>query len=109
MSRTRNSAWNMAAGLAYALASAAASFFATPLLLRWLGPERLGAYKAITDWIGHLTFFELGLGGALMAALAMRLGQEDRTDVARILTAGLRAYCRVTLAQLLGGVALVIA
>jgi O-antigen/teichoic acid export membrane protein len=86
---------------------AAASLLATPLLLRWLGPERLGAYRALTDWIGSLTFCELGLGGALMAAFATRMGQGDRAAVLRMLTAGLRAYGWVTLAQLAGGMLLV--
>src|SRR5262249_18023677 len=72
-------------------------------------PERLGAYRAIIDWIGHLTFFEFGLGGALMAALAHRIGQGDRRAVTKMLTAGLGAYCRVTLVQLIGGIVLVIA
>jgi O-antigen/teichoic acid export membrane protein len=109
MSRTRNSVWNWAGGLAYTLVVAAASLLATPLLLRWLGPERLGAYRALTDWIGYLTFFELGLGGALMAAFANRIGQGNRAAVMGMLTAGLRAYCRVTLAQLAGGMILVVA
>jgi O-antigen/teichoic acid export membrane protein len=109
MNRTRNSALNLASALAHALASAAASLLAAPLLLRWLGPERLGAYKALTDWIGYLALFELGLGGALMAAFAGRLGQGDHAAVRGMLAAGLRAYCRVMLAQLAGGAALVIA
>jgi len=108
MSRTRNSAWNVAGGLIFALVSAASSLLVTPLLLRWLGPERLGAYRALTDWVGHLTFLELGLGGALMAALAGRLGQGERAAVASLLAAGLRAYCWVTVAQLAAGVALVV-
>jgi len=107
MSRTRNSAWNLAAGLVYALASAAASLLAAPLLLRWLGPERLGAYRVLTDWIGYLSLFEMGLGGALMAALACRIGQGNHAAVKRMLAAGLRGYCRVALAQLAAGIALV--
>jgi O-antigen/teichoic acid export membrane protein len=109
MSRTRNSARNLAAGMAYALASAAASLIATPLLLRWLGSECLGAYKALTDWIGYLTFFELGLSGALMASLARRVGQSDQASVTRMLATGLRAYRRVMFAQIAGGLALVAA
>ena len=108
MSRARNSAWNFGAGLTFGLASAAASFFATPWLLRWLGPERLGAYRALTDWIGYLAIFELGLGGALMAALAVRIGQADGPAVTRMVAAGMRAYCRVTLFQLAGGMALIV-
>ncbi|MGH9837766.1 MAG: lipopolysaccharide biosynthesis protein [Blastocatellia bacterium] len=109
MSRTRSSAWNFAAGMVYALASAAASLIATPLLLRWLGSERLGAYRALMDWIGYLTFFELGLGGALMASLAGRIGQGDHAAVTRMLAAGLRSYRWVALTQLAGGLALVVA
>ena len=109
MSRTRNSAWNLAAGLGYALASAGASLIATPLLLRWLGTERLGAYRALTDWIGYLMFFDVGLNGALMASFARRIGQSDGTGVRRMVVAGLRAYRRVALVQLVGGIALIIA
>lgn len=108
MSRTRNSAWNVAAGLAYALASAAASLIATPLLLRWLGAERLGAYRALVDWIGYLALLELGLGGALMAALARSIGQSNHAAVTSLLGTGLRAYLRVTLAQFAVGLALVV-
>lgn len=109
MSRTRNSVWNVAAGLVYTLAAGAATLFATPLLLLWLGPERLGAYRALTDWIGYLLFLELGLGGALMAALARRVGHGDPAAVTRMLAAGMRAYRRVAWAQFAGAIALVIA
>ena len=108
MSRTRNSAWNFAAGIGFALASAAASLIATPQLLRWIGAERLGAYKALTDWVGYLMFFEAGLGGALMGSFAVSLGKGDGVAVTRMLSAGLRAYWRVMLAQLVCGIALVI-
>jgi len=97
----------MASGLTYALVSATAGLLATPWLLRWLGHERLGALKALTDWLGYLTFFELGLGGAMMAALAIRIGQGDRETVERLLAAGLGVHCRVMLASLAGGIGLV--
>jgi O-antigen/teichoic acid export membrane protein len=109
MNRTRNSAWNFAGGLIFAFVSAATSLLATPWLLQWLGAERLGAFKALTDWLGYLTFFELGLSGALMAALAIRIGQDDRTAVARMVAAGLRAYCLITPVLLTGGICLVAA
>jgi O-antigen/teichoic acid export membrane protein len=109
MSRTRRSAWNLAAGMIYALAAAGATLIATPLLLRWLGSETLGAYKALTDWIGYLAFLEAGLGGAMMASLAMRLGQDDREAVVNMLASGLRSYRWLMLLQLAGGLALVVA
>jgi O-antigen/teichoic acid export membrane protein len=106
MSRTRNSAWNLASGILYTLTAAAAGLIATPLLLGWLGAERLGAYKALTDWFGYLVFFEVGLSGALMALLAGRLAQGGHATVITMLAAGLRAYRGVTIAQFAGVVAL---
>lgn len=109
MSRTRNSAWNLLAGSGYALASAAAGLIAAPFLLRWLGSERMGAFKALTDWIGYLTFFDLGLSGALMASLAARIAKGDHIAVTKMLSAGFRAYRTVMLAQLAGAIAFVVA
>lgn len=107
MSRTRNSAWNLAAGIVYSVASAAAGLIAAPLLLRWLGAERLGASTALADWFGYLALFELGIGGAMMASLARRVGLGDRAAVTRMLAVGLRSYRWVAFAQLGAGVALV--
>jgi O-antigen/teichoic acid export membrane protein len=109
MSRSQNSIYNFSAGLVYALVSAAIGLLATPWLLIWLGPERLGAYKALTDWMGYLTFFELGMGGAMMAALGMKIGQEGTAAVGRMIAAGLHVYGRVMLASLAGGVTLLVA
>jgi O-antigen/teichoic acid export membrane protein len=108
MSRTRRSAWNFAAAVVLALASGASAFFATPWLLYWLGSERLGAYWALTDWIGYLSLLELGLGGALMTAFAARAGRDDGPAVARMVAAGMRAYSRVALLQCAGGIALLV-
>ena len=109
MSRTRNSAWNLSAAVAYAAASAAATLLATPLLLRWLGAERLGASKALTDGVGYLALFEIGMGGAMMASLARRIGLGDQVAVTQTLAAGLRSYRFVMVAQLVAGAAMVVA
>ncbi len=107
---TQNSAfWSIASGLLFTIVSVAAGLLATPWLLRWLGSERLGAYKVLTDWMGYLALFELGLSGALMARLAPQIGRGDASTVRSLLTAGLHTYVRVTLAMLAGGIGLVIA
>jgi O-antigen/teichoic acid export membrane protein len=99
----------MAGGIIYALSSAAAGLLATPWLLHWLGRERLGALKALTDWMGYLTFFELGMGGALMAALAIRIGRNDRMAVTGMLASGLRVYFNLMFVSLVCGIGLVLA
>src|SRR5262245_55895604 len=109
MNRTRNSFYNFSAGVIYAVVLAASGLLATPWLLVWLGPERVGAFKALTDWIGYLTFFELGMGGAMMAAFAMKIGQEDSAGLSRMIAAGLRVYSIVMFGSLAAGIALLAA
>jgi O-antigen/teichoic acid export membrane protein len=109
MSRTQKSAWSIASGLLFAVISVSTGFFATPWLLEWLGTERFGTYKALTDWMGYLALFELGLSGALMACFATKVGQDDAAWVYRVLIAGLQAYGWVLLAMLAGGIGLVAA
>ena len=95
MSRTRRSAATLASGLAATGVTAVASFATAPLLLRWLGDERFGAFRSASDWLGYVGLLELGVGGALQALLAKALGSGDRTEVVATVRAGIRAYLRV--------------
>lgn len=108
MSRTRNSVWNIAGGLLFTLVSVACGLLATPWLLRWLGVERFGAFKVLTDWIGYLTALDLGLGGALLACLASKVGVGDARAVRAVLAAGRRAYLGVAALTLAAGIALIL-
>ncbi|HEY2857562.1 MAG TPA: hypothetical protein VGJ21_04050, partial [Terracidiphilus sp.] len=66
MSRGRRSILNYLSSLAFAAITLLLSLIATPLLLRCLGQEKLGAFRATSDWGSYLTLLELGIGGALM-------------------------------------------
>jgi len=99
--RTRRSTLNFAAGVAQSAVSIALGFIATPFLLRWLGNERFGAFRAAADWLGHLTLLELGVAGALAPLVAAALGRNDRHGLRRLMHAGLRAYGAVALAALI--------
>ena len=70
MDRTRKASWGFLSGLAFAGMTVIVGLAATPLLLKWLGPERFGAFRAASDWTGHLTIFELGLSWALIPLFA---------------------------------------
>lgn len=37
---------------------------ATPILVRYLGPDRFGAARVVEQWFAYLTFLTFGLGGA---------------------------------------------
>ncbi len=106
MSRTRRATANYSSFLLFAVVSLAFGFIATPLLLRWLGEERYGAFRVTSDWYGYLNFLELGLGGALLPLLAKALGSGEAGKVRDLLAAGMRAYARIMAAMLLAGLAL---
>ncbi|MBE9011126.1 lipopolysaccharide biosynthesis protein, partial [Pseudanabaenaceae cyanobacterium LEGE 13415] len=80
--------------------------FSTPLLLQWLGDERFGAFRAATDLLGYLLLFDMGIGGALCALLIQAIQRSDPSEVGTVLAIGIRAYLKVLLWMVLGGVGL---
>jgi O-antigen/teichoic acid export membrane protein len=85
------------------------SIVATPLLLRWLGQERLGAFRATGDWGGYVALLELGLGGALPPMFAQAISCRDHLRTRQVMAVGLRAFRRVTLFMTLAGIIFVVA
>jgi O-antigen/teichoic acid export membrane protein len=84
-------------------------FVTTSLLLRWLGAELFGAYRAASDWAGYLGLLDLGIPIALQSLLARAYSKNDEPATAAILAAGMRAYVRVCGLVLLVGAALAVA
>ncbi len=107
--RTQRSAWNYLSGLLLAATNMLVGLYATPKLIHWLGQERFGAYRAMSDLSGYLTLVELGTGGAMLAVLARYLGQRDSAGVRRTLFAGVRAYFRIAAVMAICGAGLAFA
>jgi O-antigen/teichoic acid export membrane protein len=83
---------------AYTIVMVVIGLFATPLILRWLGDERFGAFQVATDWMGYLVLLEFGLGGALMPLIAISEARRDEKSVHDLMVTGVRAYTKVALA-----------
>jgi O-antigen/teichoic acid export membrane protein len=109
MTRTHRSFWSYFTSTAFSVVTVLVALVATPLLLRWLGEERFGAFRAASDWAGYLGLLELGLGNALLPLLARALGRSDEDGLRATLAAGIRAYAWLALAMLAGGVGLALA
>lgn len=109
MDRTRKATWGFLSGLAFAGMTMIVGLVATPLLLRWLGAESFGAFRAASDWTGQLSIFELGLNWALIPLFAGALGQGDVPTVRAILRAGVRVYLGAALLMLAAGAGLALA
>ena len=95
MSRTRRSAWNLASTYGLSAVGMVTGLVATPLLLRWLGEERFGALRALTDWQGYVNLLELGVSGAVQPLLAAALAAGVLAETARVVRTAVRAYMRV--------------
>lgn len=104
--RTRRSILNYGTGTIYTAIVLIVGFVATPYLLRWLGEERFGAFRAASDWFAYLSLLEFGLGGALLALLAQAVGRDDARATQATLATGIRWYIRVTLIMIAAGLVL---
>jgi O-antigen/teichoic acid export membrane protein len=67
----------------------------TPILLGFLGDERVGAFRVASDWAGYLVLFELGLSGALRARFAKAVAHSEQATSSAF-AAGVVMYRRVT-------------
>lgn len=104
--RTGRSVGAFVTGLLMQLVSLSVGVVTTPLLLKWLGDDRYGAFRVASDWASYLGLLELGVSGSLMALLAQAVGQEDPKQIHLTLVAGIRAYLHVTIAMVLLGLGL---
>jgi O-antigen/teichoic acid export membrane protein len=108
MTRTKRAVFTYSTSLLFTAVTMIVGLVAVPLLLRWLGTERYGAFRATADWCGYLSLLELGIGGALLPLLAKAAGQNDKTTLQQTVVAGIRAYARVTAFMVLGGLVLIV-
>ncbi len=82
-----------------------ASLVATPLVLRWLGQDRYGAYLYALQWLGYLALLEFGLSTAIMPLLVkFHENAEKRNDAMGV---AFRAWRLVTVANLLGSMLII--
>lgn len=94
MARTKKSLVNLVSSITSQLIVLAIGIISTPFLLRWLGDDRYGAFRAATDWSGYLQLLLFGLDGALLSLFALAVGEGDREKVEETLAVGIRAYVK---------------
>jgi O-antigen/teichoic acid export membrane protein len=82
------------------------SVVATPLLLRWLGDERYGAFEAAVDWFGYVALLELGIDGALRPLLARASAGGTKNERGRLIAGGIEAYSMLAGLMVVAGIGL---
>lgn len=108
MTRTKRSVWNMLTGFLVAGLTLGTGFIGTPYVLRWLGGERFGVFRVLSDWFGYILLLDLGVIGSVEARLAPKFGAGDERGALATLAAGLRIYLWISAVMLAGGAALVL-
>ncbi len=91
MSRSRLAIWNYLSALLFTLITLI-GLFVTRYVVAWLGDDRFGAARMVTDWLGYLTIFEVGLGSTLSPIIARALARDDGKALEGTVAAGLRAF-----------------
>jgi O-antigen/teichoic acid export membrane protein len=97
MSRSTRSIANFTSSQLLQVLSIGIGMVSTPLLLHWLGDERFGAFRSVSDWMAYLNLLHLGLGGAFSSMLAIAIGQGDRDTVRRTFAVAIQAYFKAML------------
>jgi O-antigen/teichoic acid export membrane protein len=95
------------AGVAYSVGAAVLGLIATPIVLRYLGAERLGAFRSLNDWYGYVGLAQLGIGAGILPVLARAIATEDEITIQTTFQTTVRAYLRVMGPSLIAGAVLV--
>ncbi len=96
-SRSALAAFSWLTLVARSVITMAAGFVTTPYLLRFLGAERLGAFRASQQWTSYLTFLYVGLGPTLLVLLLRPASRGDLAGTVGVLKSGMRITMRQTL------------
>lgn len=104
--RTKRSVINFGSIVAFQLLTMSIGIICTPLLLKWLGDDRYGAFRAASDLTNYLNLLELGLSGSLMSLLANAVGVGDIQHIYLTLVTGIKAYLKITFFILSTGIGL---
>ncbi len=83
---------NIAYGYLTMAWSIALGFWATPLVLRFLGNEQYGLWGIILSLFGTVTFLDIGLGSALVLFVADRRVRENAAEVHATINSALTLY-----------------
>jgi len=93
-SRSALAVYSWATLVARSVITMLAGFIGTPYLLRFLGAERLGAFRASQQWFSYAIFLYVGLGPSLLVIMLRPASRGDLDGMVGVLKPGLRIGMR---------------
>lgn len=84
--RTRNYLRQIKGSVIFKGLAVAASFFAIPLMIRYLGQEQFGVWSTLLSVMSWIVFFDLGLGNGLRNKLAESIAKDEYSEASRFVS-----------------------
>jgi O-antigen/teichoic acid export membrane protein len=91
VSRSRLAIWNYLSVMLFTGVTLL-GLFVTKYVRAWLGLERFGAVGMVTNWLGYLNIFEIGLSSTLAPLLARVVAMGDKERLESTVAAGIRIF-----------------
>ena len=104
-SRSRDFVLTVGSSQLLSLITSGVGLITTPFLFRWLGPDRLGAWRVIESWVAYLGILPACLALAAMFRLSHLLADGDREYANKYLTTAAVVFTVVGAAVVAVGVA----
>ena len=104
--RTKRALISWSAGSVFSVMSIILGLALTPLLLKYLGQERLGAMRGIEQLMGYLSLLDLGFTPALAVLLLRAIHAGDVPRVRAVIFAGMKFLATIASAMLVLGLGL---
>ena len=86
--RSRNYLRQIKGSIVYKAVAMAASFFAFPLMISYLGQEQFGVWSTLLTVMSWIVFFDLGVGNGLRNKVAESLAKNERNEAVRYISSG---------------------
>ena len=86
--RTKNYFRQVKGSVLFKGLAVAASFFAVPLMIRYLGQEQYGVWSTLLSIMSWVVFFDLGIGNGLRNKLAESLAKNQPAEAAGYISSG---------------------
>lgn len=88
-------AWNTATSLLAQLVAVVYGFVLPRLILEQFGSEVNGLTQSIKQFLGVISFLDLGVGQVVRSALYRPLAEKDSTEISSVLASGRKFYRRL--------------
>jgi O-antigen/teichoic acid export membrane protein len=95
--RTRNYINQIKGSFVFKGLAVAASFFAVPLMIRYLGQEQFGVWSTLLSMMSWIVFFDLGIGNGMRNKLAESLAKGETAEAASYISSGYSLIGLITL------------